>query len=220
LTSALGLIETIGLPAAIAAADAAVKSANIKLLGYELTRGGGMVVVKLTGDVGAIKAAIAAGASQGKSVGEVWSTHIIARPHKETEEMVFSTFETAYPKKTAKSNKLTLVKETEKKQVEEVEEKKEEKIETPKVEGTAVKKQGEDKIGILQAEDMAIKKKRENKIETSQAEDIDALEEPTENEEDLKNKKQVCNLCKDPKCPRKKGEPKVNCIHYFKNNGG
>ncbi|MBP2646176.1 MAG: hypothetical protein H6Q75_1616 [Firmicutes bacterium] len=42
----LGLVETIGLAAAVEAADAAVKSANVGLLGYELTRGGGMVTVK------------------------------------------------------------------------------------------------------------------------------------------------------------------------------
>jgi hypothetical protein len=58
---AVGFIETFGLTAAIAAADAAVKSANVKLLGYEYAKGDGMCTVKVEGDVGACKAAIAAG---------------------------------------------------------------------------------------------------------------------------------------------------------------
>ncbi|MBR0409620.1 MAG: BMC domain-containing protein [Eubacterium sp.] len=58
---AIGFIETFGLTAAIAAADAACKSANVKLLGYEYAKGNGMCTVKVEGDVGACKAAIAAG---------------------------------------------------------------------------------------------------------------------------------------------------------------
>jgi hypothetical protein len=58
---AIGFIETFGLTAAVAAADAACKSANVKLLGYEYAKGNGMCTVKVEGDVGACKAAIAAG---------------------------------------------------------------------------------------------------------------------------------------------------------------
>ena len=58
---AIGFIETFGLTAAITAADAAVKTANVKLLGYEYAKGDGMCTVKVEGDVGACKAAIAAG---------------------------------------------------------------------------------------------------------------------------------------------------------------
>jgi hypothetical protein len=58
---AVGFIETFGLTAAVAAADAAVKSANVKILGYEYAKGDGMCTVKVEGDVGACKAAIAAG---------------------------------------------------------------------------------------------------------------------------------------------------------------
>lgn len=57
----IGFIETFGLAACIAAADAAVKSANVKLLGYEYAKGDGMCTVKVEGNVGACKAAIAAG---------------------------------------------------------------------------------------------------------------------------------------------------------------
>ena len=64
----LGLIETVGMAAAVEAADAAMKSANVSLVGYELTKGGGMVTVKLEGEVGAINAAVAA-AITGAEVG-------------------------------------------------------------------------------------------------------------------------------------------------------
>ena len=57
---ALGMIETKGLVGAIEAADAMVKSANVTLVGYEKI-GSGLVTVMVRGDVGAVKAAVAAG---------------------------------------------------------------------------------------------------------------------------------------------------------------
>lgn len=57
----MGFIETYGLAACIAAADAAVKSANVTLVGYEYAKGDGLCTVKVSGNVGACKAAIAAG---------------------------------------------------------------------------------------------------------------------------------------------------------------
>lgn len=69
----LGLIETVGMSAAVEAADAAMKSANVSLVGYELTKGGGMVTVKLEGEVGAINAAVAAAISAASRVGEVYA---------------------------------------------------------------------------------------------------------------------------------------------------
>ena len=57
----LGLIETVGLTVAVEAADAAIKSANVELVGYELTKGSGLVTIKLTGEVGAMNAAVSAG---------------------------------------------------------------------------------------------------------------------------------------------------------------
>lgn len=80
LQESLGLIETIGLTAAVAAADAAVKSANVTLVGYELANGDGMTVVKVRGDVGAVKAAVSAAAAEASRVGTVVSTSVIARP--------------------------------------------------------------------------------------------------------------------------------------------
>ncbi len=87
-SKAVGLIETIGLAAAIEAADAASKAANITLLGYENSKGGGLIAVKLVGDVGAVKAAVSAGSAAAQRIGKVAATHIIPRPHAEIESLI------------------------------------------------------------------------------------------------------------------------------------
>jgi len=83
-TLALGMIETLGLVAAIEAADAMVKEANVTLIG-EVQIGGGLVTMFVRGDVGATKAAVDAGAAAADRVGELKSVHVIARPHEELE---------------------------------------------------------------------------------------------------------------------------------------
>lgn len=81
-TNALGMVETKGLVAAIEAADAMVKSANVQLVGKEQI-GAGMVTVMVRGDVGAVKSATDAGAAAAEKVGELVSVHVIPRPHSE-----------------------------------------------------------------------------------------------------------------------------------------
>ncbi len=82
MPEALGLVETRGLVGAIEAADAMVKAANVHLAGKELT-GGGLVTVKILGDVAAVKSAVDAGAASAKRVGEVISIHVIPKPDDE-----------------------------------------------------------------------------------------------------------------------------------------
>jgi ethanolamine utilization protein EutM len=82
LGEAIGLIETRGLVASIEAADAMVKAANVTLLGQERI-GSAYVTVIVKGDVGAVKAAVDAGAAAAKRVGELISVHVIPRPHQE-----------------------------------------------------------------------------------------------------------------------------------------
>ncbi|MBC7333728.1 MAG: BMC domain-containing protein [Actinobacteria bacterium] len=84
---AMGLIETRGLVGSIEAADSMVKAANVKLVAKEYV-GGGLVTVIVTGDVGAVKAAVDAGAAAAKRVGEVISVHVIPRPHQELEKII------------------------------------------------------------------------------------------------------------------------------------
>lgn len=80
MQKSLGLIETEGLAAGIEAADAAVKSANVELIGYELTKGGGWTTIKVQGDVGAVKAAVDAARMAANKVTRTVSTRVIARP--------------------------------------------------------------------------------------------------------------------------------------------
>ena len=84
---ALGMIETRGFVGAVEAADAMVKAADVKLTGKQIS-GGGLVTVLVRGDVGAVKAAVDAGAQAAKRVGELVSVHVIARPHEDVEEIL------------------------------------------------------------------------------------------------------------------------------------
>ncbi len=83
-TRALGMIETKGLVAAVEAADAMVKAANVTLIG-KVQVGGGLVTIMVRGDVGAVKAATDAGAAAAGRVGELISVHVIPRPHSVVE---------------------------------------------------------------------------------------------------------------------------------------
>lgn len=80
---ALGMIETRGLVVAIEAADSMAKSAEVEILGLKEI-GGGLVSVYVQGEVGAVKAAVDAGAASAKNVGELVSVHIISRPTDDT----------------------------------------------------------------------------------------------------------------------------------------
>jgi len=147
-SQALGLIETIGLAAAIEAADTAVKSANVELIGYELTRGKGMVTVKIQGNVGAVKAALQSAMVSAKKVNRVYATLLIPRPAENIMPMVKS----------------------------------------------------KDTRGFEQKEKILQKDEDKN----------------DEDNEDLKkhDDEDVCNLCGDKSCPRRKGQPRSWCIHY------
>jgi microcompartment protein CcmL/EutN len=88
MSEALGLVETKGYVGAVEAADAMVKSANVVLIGYQKV-GAGLVTVMVRGDVGAVKAAVDAGAAAACQVGEeVVSKHVIPRPHADVEQLL------------------------------------------------------------------------------------------------------------------------------------
>ncbi|MDN5324001.1 MAG: ethanolamine utilization protein EutM [Clostridia bacterium] len=173
MSNALGLIEAVGLPVAIEAADTAIKSADVKLIGIELTNGGGLVVVKLLGDVGAIKAAVSSGAKAAEKVGKIWATHVIPRPNPN----INSNF---YPN-LGNREEQNAEKQDENKRLEQNEEK-DKKTETRSKPDT-----------------------EENFIDTP------------EEQKDITEGEVTCNLCNDPLCPRKKGEPRINCINYARN---
>ncbi len=81
---ALGMVETKGLVGSVEAADAMVKAANVTLIG-KVHVGGGLVTVMVRGDVGAVKAAVEAGAVRASGLGELVAQHVIPRPHNDVE---------------------------------------------------------------------------------------------------------------------------------------
>ncbi len=85
--TALGMIETRGLVAAIEAADAMVKAASVTIVSQSKS-GGGLVATLVRGEVGAVKAATDAGSVAANKVGEVVSVHVIPRPHDELEAIL------------------------------------------------------------------------------------------------------------------------------------
>ena len=84
---ALGMIETRGLVAAVEAADAMVKAAEVTLVGTEKI-GSGLVSVMVRGDVGAVNAAVDAGKASAARLGEVVATHVIPRPHNDVAKIL------------------------------------------------------------------------------------------------------------------------------------
>jgi microcompartment protein CcmL/EutN len=185
---ALGLIETVGLAAAMEAADTAVKSANVTLLGYENSKGGGLITVKVEGDVGAVKAAVEAACAAASKINRVFSKQVIPRPHEEIEKLV-------YTKDTVGMEKKKIEAEIKNEEKEEVK---------AEVEETKIEDETEaQEVAEVEVEEPVI----EGVEEITDDDGEEALEFVNSTEE-------VCNLCKDPKCTRRKGDLRTNCIHY------
>ena len=96
---ALGMIECMGLVAMIEASYTMVKAANVQLVGYEKVDAG-LVTAIVRGEVGAVKAAVDAGASAARKIGTVTAVHVIPSPHSEVDGgiPVLSTGETTRKK--------------------------------------------------------------------------------------------------------------------------
>jgi ethanolamine utilization protein EutM len=82
MSEAIGMIETKGYVGSVEASDAMVKAANVTLV-KTIAIGGGLITVIAQGDIGSVKAAVDAGAKAAAKVGELVSSHVIARPHEE-----------------------------------------------------------------------------------------------------------------------------------------
>ncbi len=81
------MVETRGLTAAIEAADAMLKAAEVVLIGTEKI-GSGLVTVMVRGDVAAVKAAVEVGGANAAKLGELIATHVIPRPHNDVEKIL------------------------------------------------------------------------------------------------------------------------------------
>lgn len=253
---ALGLIEVVGLPAAIAAADEAIKAAQVSLIGYEKTKGGGMIVVKLRGEIGAVKAAVAAGVMAASRVGKVFSHHVIARPadgtdllagqvdHRPAAEILppaakkpvppddlpgFSKQSTPAPEPHEAADSQPA----------------QESWQPPAAPDfplnlgpndhqPAAELSSEAAVGVLTLEapgepfeqevevgEAEVETQPETEIETQpeavetdlSVEDLDAGTESGEVEQSAEAEDVSCNLCGDPLCTRRKGQPHKRCIH-------
>ncbi|GHV33391.1 ribonuclease III [Synergistales bacterium] len=86
MKEAIGIVETRGFVAAIEAADAMLKSANVKILDVQIV-GSGLVSVTVAGEVAAVAAAVETGKVRAGKIGEIISTNVIASPHDEVDKL-------------------------------------------------------------------------------------------------------------------------------------
>ncbi len=186
-----GIIETIGLSTAIQVADLCVKSANVNLIGYELTKGEGMTVVKIEGSVGAVKAAVDAALA---STDKIAFSKVIARPNEEIEILIRNNETVGFKKQKDEENLSFEIKE----EVEEIKEVVEEIKEVS-----------------LNSEENSNEKDEELELKDSKK-----IVDEKNNQSTIKKKKYTCNICKDPECTRIKGELLSNCIHHENINVG
>jgi|SRR6056297_162333 len=223
----LGIIETIGLAAAVVAADTCVKSANVNLIGYELTKGGGMAVIKIEGNVGAVKSAIQAAKAILKK-DEIWSTKVIARPSEYLEDMTRNGETVGYSRnKESKNEKVEPVEDKDIKLNDEEINKENKKTKEELIQIEIDKKDENLKEELEskefeESEDSQIDYEEDKEeLESDENEEIqveEIQEEPKESEDSQEDSVEelviTCNLCKDPECARKKGDLRKTCIHY------
>ena len=86
MKEAIGMVETRSLIAAIEAADTMVKAASVEIMDFQIV-GSGLVSVTVSGDVGAVKAAVESGKIRAAQVAEVVSANVIPRPHDEVDKI-------------------------------------------------------------------------------------------------------------------------------------
>jgi microcompartment protein CcmL/EutN len=86
----LGVIESYSVASAIIAADTAVKASNVELIEVRLARGmGGKAMVTLTGDIGAVNAAVKAGSNAIHDSGFLVDQLVLPAPHSALHKVLF-----------------------------------------------------------------------------------------------------------------------------------
>ncbi|GAA0776288.1 BMC domain-containing protein [Clostridium subterminale] len=161
MSKALGLVEVRGYVAAVEAADSALKAANVTLIGLEKIKGG-ITTIKITGDVGAVKAAVDAARASVESLGTFRTAHVIPRVDSQVQSLFFEGHK--------KSQEVSIESSSEKS-----DSKDNEKIEAPD------NKKGEtSEVGIVEK---VTKEKSEVKEETKEVESqINKIEETIKND--------------------------------------
>ncbi|MED4954361.1 BMC domain-containing protein [Paenibacillus macerans] len=236
--NALGLIEVIGYPAALEAADTCVKSSHVKLLGYEKARDG-RIVVKITGDVGAVKAAVEGAKSSAGKLGTVIAAIVIARPAEGIGRLVHSP-ETVFTEPGAERMPVEPLEETAGGKMEEAgsaagqrdadspvaEEEAAEANESGAEEPDADESASGETVADPEAERAPVVEAADPEVEqvpVVEATDQELRQEPqseppvpqqVEQVEQVERTEVSCNLCGDPLCKRIKGQPVTLCLHH------
>jgi len=216
---AVGFIETVGMVSAMEAADAAAKAANVQVLGYELTKGGGMVTVKMRGDVGAVQAAVAAGAAAASRVGKVVRTLVIPRPHPDVERLLPKPAEpssTPAPQP-GPAQPAPQEKPAPEPQPAPAEQTARRSIPTGPVRGAEEVAQAgafpdeaapEGGTGGTASPAEAAPPRRIDPEDATGPPELPLAAGEAEGDQE------ICNLCGDPACPRRPGQARRRCIHY------
>ncbi|WP_346912515.1 BMC domain-containing protein [Clostridium sp.] len=169
MSKALGLVEVRGYVAAVEAADSALKAANVTLIGLEKIKGG-ITTIKITGDVGAVKAAVDAARASVESLGTFRTAHVIPRVDSQVQNLFFEGHK--------KSQEISIESSSEKS-----DSKDKEKIEAPdkkKAEASDKEKMETSEVRIVEK---VTKEKSEVKEETKEVEpQINKIEENIKND--------------------------------------
>ncbi|EKN3849380.1 BMC domain-containing protein [Yersinia enterocolitica] len=196
MKTSLGLLEVSGLALAIGAADVMAKAASVTLIGIEKTNGSGWMLIRLTGDVASVQAAISTGAAFAQLHQGLVSSAVLARPADtlmaywqapHIEQVATETTTLSEPTQQVVAERVM----TESLTIDECDE-----AESPRPAATATDDEPEIALGV------AIM-------------DLDVARQSAESEAPPAPRVS-CNLCLDPACRRHKGEPRFRCIHLGK----
>ncbi|WP_394154264.1 BMC domain-containing protein [Vibrio maritimus] len=168
----LGLIEVKGLALAIMVADNMAKCAAIEVVDIENTNGSGWMLIKVTGDVAGVQAAVHSGSSLAQSFGGLISNTVLSNPDNQLIKQALSIASKTSRQSVQQDDATEHNKQDDENPA----------IDQPTLEETAPKSESNE----------------------TQAQPTETLEEGLE---------ASCNICQDPACPRKKGDPRVDCIH-------
>ena len=208
---AIGMIETMGLAAGIEAADICLKAANINLVGYEFAKGSGMTIIKIEGNVGAVKAAISAATAALGKLGKVHTKMVIPRPSDSIDMLI--------------RNESTVGYEDEKEEIPQVKQNnspsdKEDNSNRDKADESEQKDENDKNLNNQDLDEGQIIEDKNNEVTVQDESSQESDEDSDYNNQDLSeetSKGYTCNICKDPKCPRQKGDLRIYCIHYKEN---
>ncbi|WP_375749660.1 BMC domain-containing protein [Vibrio sp. HN007] len=194
----LGLLEVKGLALAINTADAMAKCAAINMVGIDTAKGGGWMTIKVTGDVAAVQAAVATGAALAEQGNGFVAQKVLSRPDA---KLLASVVPVEKPEPAPQDDAPQ-----------------EQEPEEEKPEPEPEKQEPETESEEADLEEVALEEDKEDSPEETAPEDNAPVEtEPQQDAETVEEQRvATCNLCQDPACPRKKGEPHVDCIHEGK----